>query len=70
MKQPSVVEPASAPLPIGSVDSSTLELFAAWKAEDATSDPEKVLAADREVDEFIKALNENRSVAGERPLFP
>jgi hypothetical protein len=71
MKHPSTVEPASAPPPPpGSVDKATLELLAAWKAEDATTDPEMIHAADEEVEQFMKAMNENRETAGERLLFP
>jgi hypothetical protein len=71
VKQPSTVEPASAPPPpVGSVDTATLELLAAWKAEDATSDPEKLRQADQEIDEFKKAMNANRAAVGARPLFP
>ena len=72
MKQPSTIQSASAPppSPIGSVDTATLELLAAWKAEDATTDPEKLREADQEVAEFKKAMNENRAATGARPLFP
>lgn len=71
MKQPPTIQPASAPpLPMGSVDTATLELLAAWKAEDATTDPEKIRAADDEVDAFMKAMNENRAATGKRLLFP
>jgi hypothetical protein len=55
---------------MGSVDTATLDLLAAWKAEDATTDPEKIRAADKEVDDFMKAMNENRAATGERLLFP
>jgi hypothetical protein len=55
---------------MGSVDTATLELLAAWKAEDATTDPEKIRAADDEVDAFIKSMNENRTATGEPLLFP
>jgi hypothetical protein len=55
---------------MGSVDTATLELLAAWKAEDATSDLEKIHEADREVAEFKKAMNENRAAVGARLLFP
>jgi hypothetical protein len=55
---------------MASVDTATLELLAAWKAEDATSDPEKIRAADEEVDAFMKAMNENRAATNERLLFP
>lgn len=71
MKQPSTVEPASAPPPrMGCVDTATLELLAAWIAEDATSDPEKLRQADEEIAEFKKAMNEHRAAVGARPLFP
>ena len=41
---------------MGSVDNATLELLAAWKAEDATTDPEKLRQADEEVAEFSHEL--------------
>ena len=55
---------------MGSIDTATLELLAAWKAEDATTDPEKLLEADKEIAEFKKAMNENRAATGARLLFP
>ena len=55
---------------MGAVDTATLELLAAWKAEDATTDPEKIREADEEVTEFMKAMNRNRAATGERLLFP
>jgi len=55
---------------MGSVDNATLELLAAWKAEDATTDREKLRQADEEIAEFKKAMNENRAAAGARLLFP
>ncbi len=71
MKQPSI-QPASAPppLPMGSVDYATLELLAAWRGEDATTDREKLRQADEEIAEFKKAMNENRAATGARLLFP
>jgi hypothetical protein len=54
----------------GSIDTATLELLAAWKAEDATTDPEELRQADEEVAEFKKAMNENRAATGARLLFP
>jgi len=54
----------------GSIDTATLELLAAWKAEDATADPEKLRYADEEVATFKKAMNENRAASGARLLFP
>jgi hypothetical protein len=72
MNQPAIIQPASAlpPPPVGSIDIATLELLAVWKAEDATTDPEKLREADEEVAEFKKAMNENRAATGARLLFP
>lgn len=55
---------------MGSVDTAMLELLAAWKAEDATTDPEKLREADEQIAEFKKAMNENRAATGARLLFP
>ncbi len=69
--KPSTIQPASAPPPpTGSVDTATLELLAAWKAEDATTEAEELRQADEEVAEFKKAMNENRAATGARLLFP
>ena len=69
MKNPTTVENLPPQVPSGSVDTATLDLLAKWKAEDATQDPEAIKAAEREVSEFKKALNANRSESGESPLF-
>jgi hypothetical protein len=53
-----------------SVDTATLELLASWKAQDATTDPDKIRVADEEVAEFKKAMNETRAATGARLLFP
>ena len=60
----------SPPAPVDVVDAATLELLAAWKTEDATSDPEKLREADEEIATFKKTMNESRAAAGARPLFP
>jgi hypothetical protein len=52
------------------IDNATLELLARWEAEDATEDPEVLRAAERELAEFKKNMNDNRSKTGERLLFP
>jgi len=74
MKQPATIQfnvpPPPHELSNSSIDAATLALLAAWKAEDATTDPEKLREADEEVAEFKKAMNENRSATGARLLFP
>ena len=52
------------------IDTATLELFAKWRAEDATDDPEELRKAEQELAEFKKAMNENRAQAGEPLLYP
>lgn len=73
MKQTSTTQLASGPppdLPAGAVDNATLELLAAWKAQDATTDPEQIRAAKEEVEDFKKAINHNRIERDETILFP
>jgi hypothetical protein len=72
VKQPTTSQatiPPSPP-PGSAIDTATLELLAAWRAEDATTDPDKLRQADEEVAEFKKAMNENRAATGARLLFP
>jgi hypothetical protein len=69
MKHPTTVEnmpPQAAP---GIIDTATLELLAKWKAEDATTDPAAISAAEREVAEFKKSMNQSRAESGEPPVF-
>jgi hypothetical protein len=53
----------------GSVD-TTLELLEAWRLQDATDDLDQLRAAERELTEFKKAMNESRTLAGEPLLYP
>ena len=69
-KEPSLVPLGGAPLATGAIDTETLELLDAWAREDATSDPEKLRDAQKQLDEFKKAMNENRAACGERILYP
>jgi hypothetical protein len=71
MKQPSTSQRAAAPPPNPgpAVDTATLELLAAWRRQDATNDPDQVLAAEKELAEFKKSIDENRAMAGERKLY-
>lgn len=74
MKQTSTTQ-TPMPLPLqqlgtGSIDTATLELLARWRIQDATTDPEQLRAAEKELEEFKKAMNENRTATGERILYP
>ena len=51
-------------------DTATLELFAKWRVEDATDNPEELRKAEQELAEFKKAMNENRVQAGEPLVYP
>ena len=62
--------PTAQPSNTGSIDTATLELLASWRAEDATSNPEELRAAEQELADFKKAMNENRARAGEPLLYP
>ncbi len=74
MKQPTTLQlnvpPQPQGLSNGYIDTATLELLAAWKTEDATTDPEKLRDADEEIATFKKAMNESRAATGARLLFP
>ena len=74
MKQTSTTQPTIPPVPQpggnAAIDTATLELLAKWRSEDATADPEQLRTAERELAEFKKAMNENRTATGERILYP
>ena len=55
--------------PPSPIDTATIELLELWRVQDATDDPEELLAAEQELIEFKKAMNENRVLAGELPLY-
>lgn len=56
-----VAEPTTPPASANpaSID-PTLALFAQWAAEDATDDPEELARRNREGDEFMEQLRQNR----------
>jgi hypothetical protein len=76
MKQQTTSPGETSPPPIakapaeGVIDSATLDLIAGWRAEDATSNPDEIRAAECELVEFKRAMNENRTSAGEPLLYP
>ena len=68
--EPVCVPQVSAPQPSGPIDTETLAILERWAVEDATDDPEKLQTARKELDEFKRAMNENRAATGERILYP
>jgi hypothetical protein len=54
----------------GSIDTATLELLRRWQIEDATQDVEGIRAAEQEIADFKRAMNENRTTEGEPLLYP
>ena len=62
--------PPSQPSTKGSADSATLALLASWRLEDSKPTPDQIRAAQEELREFKRAMNENRSSAGEPILYP
>lgn len=69
MKQATNVENMPTQGGPGIIDTATLELLAKWKAEDATTDPAAIRAAEREVAEFKKSMNASRAESAEPPVF-
>ena len=45
------------------------ELFAQWRKEDETDDPEELARRDADLDELKANLNANRAATSEEPLF-
>ena len=62
--------PGAHPSANGSIDTATLDLLETWRLQDATDDPEQLRAAQQELTEFKKAMNENRTLLGEPLLYP
>jgi hypothetical protein len=49
---------------------ATRALLSSWREEDETSDPEAVETAERELEEFKREMDAERSRAGARLLYP
>ena len=62
--------PMGQPSANDSVDTTTLDLLASWRRLDATDDPEEIRAAEQELAEFKRAMNDSRALAGELILYP
>jgi hypothetical protein len=52
------------------VDTTTLELLAEWRRMDSTDNPDEIQAATKDLEEFKRAMNENRLLAGDAVLYP
>jgi len=52
------------------IDWATVELLQNWRRQDATENPEEIRAAERELAEFKKAMNESRTLAGQPVVYP
>jgi len=71
MKQSSTLETTSnQPVLQDSIDTETLNLLASWRLQDATEDQEEIRAAERELTQFKKAMNDARTIVGEPHLYP
>ncbi len=69
-QQAATTEPTLMPRAAGEVDTETLALLEAWAREDSTDDAETLRMAQKELDEFKRAINENRAATGARILYP
>ena len=58
------------PVDAAVIDTATLELLKAWRLHDATDSPEEIRAAEDELAEFKRAMNQTRTSAGQPLLFP
>jgi hypothetical protein len=54
----------------GLIDTATLELLASWRLEDSSATSAQIRTAEEELREFKRAMNENRTTAGEPILYP
>jgi len=54
----------------GLFNHALLDLLAKWRAEGVTDDPVEIRRGERELAEFMDALNKNRLDAGDLPLVP
>lgn len=63
-------EPPPSQRGTSSIDSATIELLAAWRAQDATDDPGALRIAEAELAEFKNSMNENRVRVGAYPVYP
>jgi hypothetical protein len=51
-------------------NAASIALLQSWLAEDATNDPAEIREAQKELDEFKRAINAERERAGARLIYP
>ncbi|MCW3059785.1 MAG: hypothetical protein JWQ02_1606 [Capsulimonas sp.] len=49
---------------------AAINLLQSWLQADGPTEPEQIMEAERELQEFKRNLNANREATGERVLFP
>jgi hypothetical protein len=63
--------PATAPQPDrDAIDAATLDLLESWRRSDATDNRDEVGAAERDLAEFKRAMNQNRIAANDPAVYP
>jgi hypothetical protein len=55
---------------VDAANAASIALLQSWLDEDATDDPEEIRKAQEELDEFKRAINEERERAGARRIYP
>jgi hypothetical protein len=63
------VQPMALPPRDAAIDTATLDLLAMWQREDATSDPDQIRAAEQELAEFKRAINDARATSDEQLVY-
>lgn len=58
------------PTPPAAKQTTTMALLQSWLDEDATDDPDEIQAAEQELLEFKRSMNQPRKQAGARLLYP
>jgi hypothetical protein len=51
------------------MDTATLDLLASWRLEDSNPTSDQIREAEEQLREFKRAMNENRTSAGESNLY-
>ena len=55
---------------ISEKNAKAIALLQSWQDQDATDDPAEFLAAEEELADFKRSMNENRLATGERLVYP